>query len=445
MPDSDNPAADSPEPELSSCVTYSSEEDADEPDNVVGDSALRKFEGKGDIEAGNLEQALYVLRWYLESVYRENIHHEASVNVFAPRLTDDGRALDKVNLGHGGKFESPRGYGGIIFCGNKTVPIYVLPSGGEDPTVPVAQNPELDDLFEELFQGLFSITCRRFEGEIDCDEFIAKLISPALPPHQSDTEGWTFEGYIKAVLVLNKGICDTFEQAQAALQDRPSPSRFRSYHIHPLFRALAIVVQTSNYRNMISSSWFDSSDESLSDIGSMVVTLVSTGDDRRLSAPITLDTTLTGVDKVSYTSLTLADAIWLVLELKKREKLATSTVPLQPVVVWNNGLKPQHHGGYSYLTNLPHWFTKTIGWTDGPIVGPSSSWVDLDKYRYPKGMAIHATRTIQRFKLSREIKYVAWRSYIRWQSHAQCWYFWYSSLSPEEREKTNGAEATESR
>lgn len=150
------------------------------------------------------------------------------------------------------------------------------------------------------------------------------------------------------------------------------------------------------------------------------VTLVSTGLDDGLSGPIHLPGVVTLSENVSYSILRLEEAIEFVMDMEERERKATSTVPLPPTIALI-GHKP--HRYLTHLTNLPYGLTKELRWIQGPILGPSSTWVDPDKYRYSEFLAELNWELITIYNESREANYRLWLLGERWKNHSRAWYF----------------------
>ncbi|KAJ3550126.1 hypothetical protein NM208_g150 [Fusarium decemcellulare] len=110
--------------------------------------------------------------------------------------------------------------------------------------------------------------------------------------------------------------------------------------LQPLFRALVIVLLTKDYHIRVA------------DIGQLPVLVV-----------------LTGIEDVP-----LGVAVDFVLALEQREVAAIGPQP-DPV----ESTKNMQDGCFFSLDSYPR-AMKKLGWGDEPITGPSSTWVDDEKY-----------------------------------------------------------------
>ncbi|KAM7199716.1 hypothetical protein V8F20_005586 [Naviculisporaceae sp. PSN 640] len=346
-------------------------------------------EGHGQLEAGNHEKALYILRVYIKDQYLKRIEHESVYEVFKPRLgpidieEDVHRvhSLDKNRLCGDDEFKGPNGFRGIVSCGNKLVPIYVFPWMLQDQSISVAERQTSSSLFQHLFDYIEDgANSTELNLDVDRDEFLAKVIAPAFASDKSPFKEQKIPDnyYVKTAAIAE---ADPLDGEEIGMED-------------------------------------------------MDVILVSTGLDEGLSSPIHLEGAIPvlGYGKASYITTNLATALETVVELEERERTrsATLTVPLPPTVALH-GHNP--HRYLTNLTNLPYSFTKAIGWKHGPVTGPSSTWINFEKYRYPKDMEEKSAHAIEKYQeTSAEAKYREWLAGQRWLNHCQAWTLWYAGV-----------------
>ncbi|KAF4467721.1 hypothetical protein FALBO_5398 [Fusarium albosuccineum] len=135
--------------------------------------------------------------------------------------------------------------------------------------------------------------------------------------------------------------------------------------LQPLFRAVVIVLLAKDYHIRVA------------DIGQLPVLVVLTGIEDGLSAPLSLEPLRDNVDRVisdKAVQVPLGVAVDFVVALEQREVAAFGPQP-DPV----ESTKNMQDGCSFSLDSYPR-AMKKLGWGDEPITGPSSTWVDDEKY-----------------------------------------------------------------
>ncbi|KAF4434999.1 hypothetical protein F53441_13613 [Fusarium austroafricanum] len=112
----------------------------------------------------------------------------------------------------------------------------------------------------------------------------------------------------------------------------------------------------------------------------MKVLVFLTGEQEGLSAPITLDTI--DAPKLCYGDFNgvetdLETAVDFVMALEKREEAVFGPQP-NPFDATADGTTPFNEN--TLLYDGTNGFAKRLGWTGPLITGPSSQWVDMEKY-----------------------------------------------------------------
>lgn len=429
-------------------------------------------------DASRHQQVLYTLRLYIESRYRSQVLDESVRRPFSPKMSADRRRIDKAALclDDGHCFESRRGvyeaivghkskpvpgrkgFEGIVGCGNKTVPIYVFAREEQDAKLQAPMAERRRDIFEALDSHVYRTWFRPFETNIDCEQQFAKVIVPQFEPRSQAGYGTGQFGrpswinlardYVGAALTLSKGLCDSFDQAQAVLQDQVY--QFRCFKIRPLFRALAIVLLEDDYDDCCKNN--------RNSIGKMRVLLVSTGATEGLSVPIKLPNvsvlspdgggpdpdespehaTKPGV-KIDIEITNLEMAVRFVMKMEEREKNVTGQLDLNTGVALKRWIMPcDHPTCHSFLSSLPREFAWDIGWKGKDITGPSSSWVDYSKYQYPEKLYHLSISAILGFPVTDKGRYHIWQCNMSQKRRIVSWWVWHSKLSAEERNMTSG-------
>ena len=436
-------------------------------------------------DASKIQQVLYGLRLHIEGRYRSQVLDESVRRPFSPKMTADRRKIDTaalcLNDSQGFDRHCPesrrklceaiigyedqavpgrQAFEGIVGCGNKTVPIYVF--AREDhhhPSVEVPMAQRRRDIFQALDGYVHQTWFRSFETNIDCEQKFAKIIVPRLEPRRSANGHGQFGGpswinlaraYVGVALTLSKGLCDSFVQVQAVAQD--SICQFRCFKIRPLFRALAIVLLEQDYDECCTAGWNSAG------INKMRVLLVSTGVTEGLSGPIKLPgasgSPLAGGDdhgesigpeakpgvKVDIEITTLEKAVRFVMEMEEREKKVMGQLDFVENRVLSRSLIPYRHGSrcHSFLFNLPRHFAWDLGWDGQDISGPSSSWVDVNKYRYPQNLYNLSVSAVLQFPNTDRGRYHVWSCAMSQKKRIVALWAWHTGLSAEERDKISG-------
>ncbi|POR34223.1 Uncharacterized protein TPAR_05552 [Tolypocladium paradoxum] len=234
---------------------------------------------------------------------------------------------------------------------NKSVPVYI----------PVCDYWPL--LVQVLHNYIYRRWFRPYRSEIEHHRFICKFITPEDLPDA----GSPSQATVDSLVSLNRAICaevearrriyeETFTSGDEMAVYKLQPVKDYRFHIlQPLFKALLIVVCFESYRNEDSKA-----------VGRLPVFLVRTGVEDGLSAPISFKAIASKIDGYagearSAVRTTLETAIDFVMDLEARE---AAIFGLQP----DPALMPE---------NVRFW-KEALG--DEPIIGPSSSFVDPEKY-----------------------------------------------------------------
>lgn len=144
----------------------------------------------------------------------------------------------------------------------------------------------------------------------------------------------------------------------------------RFFLLQPLFRVVAIVIETCDYN------------ETMTDIGQIPTCIVRTGVEDGLSAPITLDPIPGGAVYLSRDTqghvvaarTTLETAFDFLQALQQRE---ISAFGMRPDPFESTR---QNQSGYVLEGGVIRYEAQRLGWEGGFPEGPSSQWVDIDKY-----------------------------------------------------------------
>ncbi|KAF4998699.1 hypothetical protein FGRMN_3025 [Fusarium graminum] len=243
-------------------------------------------------------------------------------------------------------------------CCNKTVPVYILPSVLESSSLlPMA-----------LHNWLYRKWFKPFQSDLEFGQFIAKCFVPRhLPRNMSGAQ------LVETIHQLNDRICQQVIEDHHELALEPLGINMminknikdrRFYVLQPLFQAMAIALRVDDF------------DIEELDMGKMPVLLTLTGVDSGLSEPLSLVSVkdkATSILSDTAIEVSLEVAIDFVLDLEKRE-LAVFGLRPDPVASTAN---------YRYGCGICNpWFPasmRILGWR-GPIEGPSSRWVDADRY-----------------------------------------------------------------
>ena len=275
--------------------------------------------------------------------------------------------------------ESPQiKYDSALSFWNKTVPIYVL---NDAPYKRFNQPPHT--FVPALLNYVYGRWFRLYHNEIDHGEFLARIVqvNEAVSEVCKD-----YKAVVEPVVKLHNSICDQLDRTREAMRafkesDNPDERDFycvrynvepysdRSnpgYLTHPIFKAVALVICRGNYETC----------QQVRRIHRIPVTIILTGHTRGLSAPIPLrdfaSHQIVNGKEIAHT--TLAEALDFIMKLQEREDLERGPKP-NPVKSFESKKRRCGQLFYSQMA------TERFGWPSGqPLDGPSSSWVDLDKF-----------------------------------------------------------------
>ncbi|RSL49574.1 hypothetical protein CEP54_012372 [Fusarium duplospermum] len=144
------------------------------------------------------------------------------------------------------------------------------------------------------------------------------------------------------------------------------------YTTRPLFRAMAIVIPGQSYYTC----------GLVSRIATMPVLIVLTGEHEGLSAPISFDSIADRAEAVTVGGkeairTNLETAVDFIMFLEKREEGAFGP---QPDPTASTGASALDNRTGEWLYENVQIMAEQLGWDGEPLVGPSSQWVDTDKY-----------------------------------------------------------------
>lgn len=263
---------------------------------------------------------------------------------------------------------------------NKSVPLYIIDATCGELLKTVLHN--------YIYHRWF----RPYRSEIDHGRFICKFIAPR---HLPNDDSPPTPSTIETIISLNRALCTTFEVCRLAhdetLTARPfyDPAKDKCL-LQPLFKALLIVLSAQDYEL-----------ENSKTVGKLPVFLVRTGIEDGLSAPITFEPIADKMRIGSYDGeairtirTTLETAIDFVMELEAREVAAFGYRP-SPTTSWPS-LKPPEDA-------------EDIG-ANKPVTGPSSQFVDTERYKQWEGDGAHYDSVI-----APEYEERAFRNYARWE------------------------------
>ncbi|KAL7794874.1 hypothetical protein V8C43DRAFT_321643 [Trichoderma afarasin] len=282
-------------------------------------------------------------------------------------------------------------------CCNKAAPLYIFS----------AKRTIYPSLFVQVLHNyLYHKWFIPYKSEIEYLQFITKTFLPELLP--DDLQPGPL---VDLAIPVHAAICARAQEARDAvkeleppypLQPIPpkGPKKWGHYKyacidqivrdqefflLRPLFRAIMIIIRLEEYN-----------DENL-DIRQLPVLLVWTGIEEGLSAPISFEPIAHKIKTViqrtnsseAVVQVTLETAVDFVLSMDKREIAAFGHQP-DPVLSTRN-LGDGGLYGLSILTRA-----QEIGWGDEELRGPSSKWVDAEKYPEWSGDGAHEDDMIRR-------------------------------------------------
>ncbi|KAF5020443.1 hypothetical protein F66182_7522 [Fusarium sp. NRRL 66182] len=283
----------------------------------------------GEVQLESYE-ILHHLRGYTEQQHRQHVW------IYGGRVPC--RMEDLVNLGGGMALD--------FF--NKTVPIFLL--AGDDERRGIA-HLLLITLHNHIYRKWF----RPYRTDIERGQFIAKLIYCHDQPDTSDDSA-----AVDLVMRMRTMINTQLRSIR--------PPQF--YAISPLMKALSIIVPGQNYHSC----------DVMSNLGSMRVLVLVTGETEGLSGPISFDSIADRAERVTINGMSavktdLDTAIGFTTELEEREVAAFGPQP-DPVAA-STGNDPESDDALYHYQQI---IAARLGWKYGPLIGPSSRWVDMERY-----------------------------------------------------------------
>ncbi|KAH8905277.1 hypothetical protein BR93DRAFT_777424 [Coniochaeta sp. PMI_546] len=250
-----------------------------------------------------LEKSLWSWRTAEEAGHRTTAWLNAGPLIYEPSIMGtDTATAPKLNV---------RDFKDVC---NKSVPLYVL----------------TDDRWKLLAITLHNYIYRRwfrpYQSELENGQFICKFIA-------LHSENLGAEPIVGSILSFNERLSEQVEDCRriydAAEPDTLDPTGsglfllkdHQVYQIRPLFRALLIIVDSKNYHLEDSKT-----------VGDMRVSLVRTGIEDGLSAPITFDiiqqqAETEATDNLDIITTTLRVAIDFVIALEDQERGASTSAP----------------------------------------------------------------------------------------------------------------------
>ncbi|KAM0387401.1 hypothetical protein ACHAQC_010770 [Fusarium culmorum] len=242
-----------------------------------------------------------------------------------------------------------QGYQAICFF-NKSVPIYLL--RGDKKKQGLSHTVSFP-----LHNFLYKKWFRPYRSDIERGQFIAHVIDVCNQPESSNEAT-----AVDVAMALRSAI-------HTRLLRLP-PKQF--YTITALFEALVVVIPAESYHrcNLISN------------VFTMTVLVLLTGEVNGLSGPISFDSIETEVERVTISGLSgvrtkLEVAVDFIMCLEKRE---TAAFGPQPDLVASTTNEPHPEEYYGSLYEAETYSAREMGWRYGPIVGPSSKWVSMKSY-----------------------------------------------------------------
>ncbi|KAG8354298.1 hypothetical protein FVEN_g7778 [Fusarium venenatum] len=233
---------------------------------------------------------------------------------------------------------------------NKTVPIYML--RGDKKTYGLAW-----PFFITLHNYLYKMWFRPYRSEIERGQFITKVVEVCNQP-ESSGEATSMD--------VAMGLRSTIHTRLLNLPPR------QFYTITAVFKALLIVIPAKSYCNC----------SSIEDISTMTALILLTGENDGLSSPISFESVENEVEKVVIRGMhgvrtRLEVAVDFAMFLEQREDAVFGPQP-DPVASTASDTEELDGPMYCYEKSQ----ATESGWKYGPIVGPSSKWVSME--RYPK-------------------------------------------------------------
>lgn len=254
---------------------------------------------------------------------------------------------------------------------NRTAAVYLL----RDLTDP--QHPERGVyqpmyfktvlLISQLFRYTYHRRFCPYRSEIDRGQFLTKVNLPPASILPLDTCSMAMVDWVRR---LHSNFCtriESIKSQETATEELESEEPF--YVMQPVFYAIAVALRTCTY------------DIDIVNFGDTPVLIVCTGVERGLSAPIDLST----IDKQDRRGVVTDSSGTLVAVETALSVAITFLMALEAREQHAFGMKPNPIQSTRVLTiyDQAYMAKDVLGWdteTMGVLRGPSSTWVDLEKY-----------------------------------------------------------------
>ncbi len=305
------------------------------------------------------------------------------------------KAIDVGNLS-GMRIEDANGA-----C-NRTAPVFIMSDQVAGPgwrkvfCAADAHESVMQLLLVELLRYTYQCWFRPYRSEVDRGEFLTKV---NMVPRRPLPRKTCSQEMVDSIRIWSANLCARVEDTKSREVgvDEEHAGR-RLYFMQPLFRAVAVAIRASAYTI------------ETHDISTLPVLIVRTGIEEGLSGPIDLTMITEGdrlgsvVDqsgRVSAVETKLDAAISLLMALEQREAEAANAAldPVKSTVYMTN-----------WWVDLAAGAAEALGWdanTMGLLQGPSSSWVDEEKYPSWSGhgheSSVRYQQNCQRYRARAEI------------------------------------------
>ncbi|KAM0254297.1 hypothetical protein ACHAQJ_006938 [Trichoderma viride] len=332
---------------------------------------------------------LHYLRGRHESKHRELIHGRSTDPrwIYQPNISDLAFLAAEMTLQEAND------------CCNKAAPLYIF-SAKRTIYLPL--------FVEVLHNYLYHKWFVPYKSEIEYLQFLTKTFLPELLP--DDLQPGPL---VDLAIPVHAEICARAQEAQDAVKElKPpyplqpispkGPKKWGLYKyacidqivrdqefflLRPLFRAIMIIIRLEEYN-----------DKDL-DIRQLPVFLVRTEIEEGLSAPISFELIAHKIKTViqrtnnseAVVQVTLETAVDFVMSMDKREIAAFGHQP-DPILSTRN-LGDGGLYGPSILSNA-----QSMGWGDEELRGPSSTWVDTERYPEWSGRGAYTDGINQRLE-----------------------------------------------
>lgn len=222
-------------------------------------------------------------------------------------------------------------------------------------------------LISQLFRYTYHRWFRPYRSEIDRGQFLTKVNLPPASILPLDTCSMAMVDWVRR---LHSNFCQRIESIKSQETAREELSSEEPFYVmQPVFYAIAVALRTCTY------------DIDIANLGDTPVLIVCTGIERGLNAPVDLST----IDKEDRrgvvtdssgklvaveTALSVAITFLMALEAREQHAFGMKPNPIQSTRVLTD------YDVASTAKNVLGWDTKSMG----VLRGPSSTWVDLEKY-----------------------------------------------------------------